>query len=257
MALQWLRWYHPVVVSCILASLVIPVARGQQCNATPGYNGKPGIPGIHGPPGRDGPKGEMGDPGDSGLGSSGLKGEPGLPGPPGRSGLKGDPGSQGPQGPRGPQGPPGKSGVAGATNETEKAVFSYKRGNKQSGIKAKAMLFDVKVRLLEDEGDTRFDGDTLQRGTFTCSIKGVYYFTFHLALRHDMCIEVKKNMQTEATFCDSSNGNNMQTSGSLLMQLDVDDEVYLATTNKLHMNSVVHSKNRVDSIFTGFLLYPN
>lgn len=245
---MWLRWSTAVMVSVILTSFKTPAAT-QTCGASRGYPGVPGIPGSHGVNGKDGPKGERGDPGESGLDTKVQNGGLGLPGPPGRSGLKGDPGQPGPPGPSGPQGPRGERDSSAITKATQKSYFSNKRITVPSPPKNTAMTFE---RAILDNTDPSLAGDLLKNGVFHCSIKGMYFFTYHVSAKSLVCLNIKQGGVTKLGLCDSSN-RFFLTSGSVVLELDVGETVSLHPTEH---NSVTTRVDITDNTFTGFLLYP-
>ncbi|XP_010862000.1 complement C1q subcomponent subunit C [Esox lucius] len=246
MATWWLTSRIAAMVS-ILISLPSHVAMDTSCNAFRGYPGVPGVPGRHGADGKDGPKGERGDPGESGWGGMGLKGEQGEVGPPGRSGLQGDPGRPG------PQGPPGKPGLKGSPSSvvgsTVTSYFSYKRNTVQPPSKNAAMRFDGPILSGLNQS---LEGNSLRDGVFTCSIPGMYFFTYHVSAKNMICLNIKKGEETMLGFCDSSPGF-LVTSGSIVMELLEGDQVALYLTD---YNNIITKEERADNTFTGLLLFP-
>ncbi|KAL0994999.1 hypothetical protein UPYG_G00130460 [Umbra pygmaea] len=246
MATCWLKWgISTMVMASILVSLAPPVAMDTSCKAMSGYPGVPGIPGSHGADGKEGAKGEKGEPGESGWGVKVLKGEPGEAGPPGRSGLPGDPGRVGPQGPPGLTGERG-SGSFISTNVS--SYFSYKRNTFQPPTKNAAMHFDGHIMPDLERGQ---QGDSFDDGVFRCSIRGMYFFTYHVSAKNQVCLNLKKGTETKLGFCDSSSGF-LVTSGSVVMELKVGDEVSLHPTES---NSVITKDELADNTFTGLLLF--
>uniref|UniRef100_A0A673ZXW7 Complement component 1, q subcomponent, B chain n=1 Tax=Salmo trutta TaxID=8032 RepID=A0A673ZXW7_SALTR len=235
-----------VTVGSILASLVTSVAMEPSCNANLGYPGLPGIPGAHGANGKDGPKGEKGDPGESGLGWKRLKGEPGESGPPGRSGLQGNPGQLGPIG---PAGPPGEKGSPSGVDSSLTSFFSYKRSTIQLPSKNLPMRFDGPII---SGLDPSMEGVSLKDGLFKCTIRGVYFFTYHLSAKNLVCLSLKKGTETKVGFCDSSSGF-LVTSGSVVLDLIEGDVVSLQPTDN---NAIITKDERADNTFTGFLILP-
>ncbi|KAJ7997505.1 hypothetical protein DPEC_G00229720 [Dallia pectoralis] len=231
----------------ILISLASHVAMDTSCNAFRGFPGVPGIPGSHGADGKDGPKGMKGDPGESGLGVKGLKGELGEMGPPGRSGLPGDPGQAG------PEGPPGKPGFKGSPSSvvstTGTSYFSYKRNTGQPPSKHAAMHFDGQIVPGLNQS---LEGDSLTDGEFTCTIQGMYFFTYHVSAKNLICLYIKKGEETMMSFCDSSAGF-LVTSGSVVMELMSGDKVALQLAE---YNSIINKEERADNTLTGILLFP-
>uniref|UniRef100_A0A672HLD8 Complement C1q B chain n=1 Tax=Salarias fasciatus TaxID=181472 RepID=A0A672HLD8_SALFA len=203
------------------------------CGGVPGV---PGIPGTHGPDGSDGPRGQKGDPGK--LNSSFLlglpKGVPGLRGLPGRPGLKGDVGLPGPPGHPGPQGEKGRSSNAAVS---QKCFFSYKRFNRW--------------KILPDL-DQQFQGESLTNGTFVCTTRGVYFFSYHMSAKSRLCLKLMKGADSHMLMCDNADGF-LVTSGSAVLELAVGDTVSLQTHK---YSSIVSSQSSTSHTFTGFLLFP-
>ncbi|XP_044308308.1 complement C1q subcomponent subunit B [Varanus komodoensis] len=216
----------------------------------PGTPGRPGAPGTDGIDGTDGPKGSQGRPGifeDSK--DAGEPGEPGEPGQPGKAGPKGPAGSKGPPGPPGPQGPKGDSGDS---RSSQKAAFSALRGISHSARRGQPIRFDRVLLSVNDNYENRY-------GRFSCSIPGVYYFTYHISSRGNLCLHLKKGRGTErgervVAFCDYVHSTFQVTTGGVVLRLAQGETVWLEPTDK---NSVVGGTEGADSIFSGFLLFPD
>ncbi|KAG5844304.1 complement C1q subcomponent subunit B [Anguilla anguilla] len=208
------------------------------CSAYRGYPGVPGIPGSHGPNGKDGPKGLKGDDGDHGQLLKGQKGKPGLMGFPGRAGVEGDPGFPGIPGFPGPK---GERGISMAVTSSKKSYFSVKKFYKNQLKRDTPIEFEGAV----------VEGDSLNKGVFRSTIKGYYYFAFHVTGRAVICLNIKKGLETKVGFCDSAERGFLVTSGSLVLKLEVGDEVSLQPTDNISVTSGAGA----DSIFTGFLLF--
>lgn len=117
-----------------------------------------------------GPKGEPGRPGKTG--SRGLPGEPGPPGPPGE---RGEPGRAGAPGPPGPPGPSSTGAISAATYSTVPKIAFY-AGLKKQHEGYELLKFDDVVTNLGNH----YDPTT---GKFTCSIPGIYFFSYHVLMR--------------------------------------------------------------------------
>ncbi|XP_069474580.1 complement C1q and tumor necrosis factor-related protein 9-like [Ambystoma mexicanum] len=222
-----------------------------------GANGIPGLKGENGMIGNPGRKGSRGPKGDMGhVGETGAKGSKGSLGPPGPSGLKGNPGFQGKVGSPGRSGPPGlpgrkgEKGQRGDCTEQEHIAFSVGLQSQQSFPPPGAPVLFEKVFLNINKGYNT------KSGIFTASIEGIYFFSFHLsvsgkplkvALYHNNKIVV----QTLTRHNESYFG---QTSGSILIQLDEDDEIYLQVFSA-SQNGLMADAN-TDSLFSGMLLFP-
>ncbi|KAJ1100783.1 hypothetical protein NDU88_005858 [Pleurodeles waltl] len=111
-----------------------------------GEPGRPGKVGPRGPPGEPGPPGERGEPG-----------RPGLPGPPGTPGLN------------------AAGAISAATYNTVPKIAFY-AGLKRQHEGYELLKFDDVVTNLGNH----YDPTT---GKFTCSIPGIYFFTYHVLMR--------------------------------------------------------------------------
>ncbi|KAI1903783.1 hypothetical protein AGOR_G00030770 [Albula goreensis] len=228
-----------VLVGILISIVTSSVA--DTCSAYRGYPGIPGIPGSHGPNGKDGLRGQKGDRGEDGRLMKGEKGDPGIIGAPGRSGPRGDPGIQGQPGLPGPK---GERGLSSGVTDRKKSFFSYRKVSRRSTRADTPVQFDKAI----------LEGETLDRGVFNCTIKGYFFFTYHLSghSRNSVCINIKKGTDTKMNLCDSTDLGYLLTSGSVVLKLEVGDEVSLQPTT----NNAVISADGADSIFTGFLLFP-
>ncbi|XP_070700874.1 complement C1q subcomponent subunit B [Pempheris klunzingeri] len=238
------RWLSCSTAVFLLLVRVSPIVT-QSCDRyTPGI---PGIPGAYGPDGLDGPMGEKGDPGESAQPIRGQKGEPGIRGPPGRPGLKGD---------EGLSGPPGKPGLRGAKGRSfipvdqQRSFFSNKREIAYAPELDTAIDFNSHILPGQDQ---QFQGESLTNGTYICSVKGIYFFSFHISAKSKVCLKLVKGSDDHMILCDTSHGF-LVTSGSAVLELGVGDTVSLQTTK---YNSIVTSQTDSTShIFTGFLIFP-
>ncbi|XP_037535695.1 complement C1q subcomponent subunit B [Nematolebias whitei] len=237
-AIQWFSCCTAVLLLLVHMELV-----HMQISCTGGI---PGIPGIHGQNGRDGSKGEKGDPGEAAQPIRGQKGVQGPRGPPGRPGMKGDIGLPGPPGYTGQKGEKGRP--FNPTNR-QKSFFSYKREISQTPELDTTIDFN---RVILPDLDSQFQGETLTNGTFLSKIKGVYFFSFHISAKSNVCLKLMKGSDSQMTLCDTSEGF-LVTSGSALLELQVGDTVSLQTTK---YNSIVTSQSSASHTFTGFLIFP-
>lgn len=143
-----------------------------------GDPGRPGKPGPRGPPGEPGPPGPRGPPGERGE-----SGRPGLPGLPvagiGGSGTAAAGGAAaGPaSGEGGSSSPPPGGEVTGALS----AAFSGPKIAFYVGLKSphegyEVLKFDDVVTNLGNH----YEPTT---GKFTCQVRGIYFFTYHILMR--------------------------------------------------------------------------
>ncbi|KAM9361940.1 complement C1q subcomponent subunit B [Symphorus nematophorus] len=235
------RW-----LSCSTAVFLLLVHITSVFTQSCGTPGIPGIPGSHGRNGMDGPKGEKGDPGEAGQPVRGQKGLPGVVGPPGRPGLKGDMGLPGPSG---IPGRPGEKGKAFSPSNQQRSYFCHKRTLSQAPELDTSLIFN---REILPGLDRQFQGDSLTNGTFTCEIKGVYFFSYHISAKSRVCLKLLKGSDSHMTLCDSSEGF-LVSSGSAVLELEAGDTVSLELTK---YNTIVTAHTATSNTFTGFLIFP-
>ncbi|XP_075425584.1 uncharacterized protein LOC142465524 [Ascaphus truei] len=224
-----------------------------------GLKGNRGEPGVEGPKGEMGPKGNPGQNGNNGIkgtigkiGQVGPKGSMGQPGPPGPKGDPGIPGKMGPRGYYGPTGKPGRKGdkgQKGAGTEHENIAFSVGiRWQRSFLLQGSPVKFE-KVFLNERKPYK------VESGVFVANIEGIYFFTYHLStsnksLRVGLFHNGKIALQAQARQFEQ---NICQASGSILLHLKEDDEIWLQALSG--MQNILISDETTDSVFLGFLLF--
>ncbi|XP_051947563.1 complement C1q tumor necrosis factor-related protein 7 isoform X1 [Xyrauchen texanus] len=192
--------------------------------------------------GRVGPTGKLGERGDRGF--------------PGKRGPEGDPGDSGPSGPLGPlgqkgdkgqRGPPGALGICRCGSLVPKSAFSVgitsSYPTEQAPIKFNKVLFN--------EG-SHYNPET---GKFICAYPGIYYFSYDITLasKH-LAIGLVQNGQYRIKTFDANTGNHDVASGSTVIFLNPEDEVWLEIFYR-DQNGLFAEPGRADSLFSGFLLY--
>ncbi|XP_043918520.1 complement C1q tumor necrosis factor-related protein 7 [Protopterus annectens] len=238
----------------------------------PGLPGPPGPPGLHGQtgphgriglPGRDGRDGRKGDKGEKGeigiKGKTGSAGQRGMQGDQGHSGKKGPEGLKGEKGGTGPVGPPGSKGNKGQRGERGqpgvckcgsiilKSAFSA--GITTSYPRERSPIVFNKV--LFNEGG-HYNANT---GKFVCGIPGIYYFSYDITLANKhLAISLVHNGQYRIKTFDANTGNHDVASGSTVMYLTTNDEVWLEIFYP-DQNGLFSDPTWADSLFSGFLLY--
>uniref|UniRef100_A0A8C3M704 Uncharacterized protein n=1 Tax=Geospiza parvula TaxID=87175 RepID=A0A8C3M704_GEOPR len=186
----------------------------------------------------------------------GPKGEPGRPGKPGPRGPPGEPGPPGPRGPAGGAGRRGEAGAARAGAGGRGAAFSGPRIAFYVGLKSphegyEVLKFDDVVTNLGNHYDPA-------SGKFTCQVRGIYFFTYHILMRGgdgtSMWADLCKNGQVRASaIAQDADQNYDYASNSVVLHLDSGDEVYV----KLDGGKAHGGNNNKYSTFSGFLLYPD
>uniref|UniRef100_A0A452TBG0 Adiponectin, C1Q and collagen domain containing n=1 Tax=Ursus maritimus TaxID=29073 RepID=A0A452TBG0_URSMA len=172
--------------------------------------GVPGHPGHNGTPGRDGRDGTPGEKGE--------KGDPGLVGP---KGDTGETGVTGVEGPRGFPGIPGRKGEPGESAYVYRSAFSV-------GLESRVTVPNVPIRFTKIfyNLQNHYDGTT---GKFHCNIPGLYYFSYHITVYlKDVKVSLyKKDKAMLFTYDQYQEKNVDQASGSVLLHLEVGDQVWL------------------------------
>ncbi|XP_027533708.1 complement C1q-like protein 2 [Neopelma chrysocephalum] len=213
---------------------------------SPGGPRGPGGPGSPGGPRGPGLPGRPGSPlGPWTKGGGGLRGDAGKPGLPGLA-LAGAGGG-------------GSGGGAAAGGEAAgglSAAFSGPRIAFYVGLKSphegyEVLKFDDVVTNLGNHYDPA-------SGKFTCQVRGIYFFTYHILMRGgdgtSMWADLCKNGQVRASaIAQDADQNYDYASNSVVLHLDSGDEVYV----KLDGGKAHGGNNNKYSTFSGFLLYPD
>ncbi|XP_060614660.2 complement C1q subcomponent subunit B [Anolis sagrei] len=235
---------------CLPASKMAGASSCQGPTLIPGIPGMPGAPGPNGRDGGDGTKGERGPPGTvDDYRDVGEPGEPGEPGYPGKVGPRGNTGSKGPPGVPGSR---GQKGDSGDSKTSLKSAFSAIRGITLSPRRGQPVRFDQIITNVNRNYETRY-------GRFKCEIPGLYYFTYHVSSRGNLCLQLKKGRGNErgervVAFCDFVYNSFQVTTGGVVLRMAQEESVWLEPTEK---NSLVGGTEGADSIFSGFLLFPD
>ncbi|KAG8445219.1 hypothetical protein GDO86_010122, partial [Hymenochirus boettgeri] len=229
-----------------------------------GNNGEIGEKGERGENGERGLKGDKGIKGDAGInGINGLKGERGVKGDPGTKGEKGHTGPMGLMGPPGPKGNFGSKGIQG--NPGKKGSKGLK-GSKGDNFRPIRSAFTVGLsrpfpppnapvkfdRILHNEQD-EYNPAT---GKFNCSISGIYVFAFHVTVRGrpariSIIVQNRRIFKSRETLYGQEID---QASAMVVLKLNAGDQVWMEVTRDWNG---LYVSNEDDSIFTGFLLYPD
>uniref|UniRef100_A0A3P8WIF4 C1q and TNF related 2 n=1 Tax=Cynoglossus semilaevis TaxID=244447 RepID=A0A3P8WIF4_CYNSE len=174
-------------------------------------------------------------------GPAGPAGNPGFPGPPGAVGSMGIPGKDGPDGKDGEKGEKGdRGGFKGREGVIGKAGPRGLKGLRGSpGI----------------SGKRRTCRPNASSGKFVCVIPGVYYFTYDITVANKhLAIGLLHNGQYKIKTFDANTGNHDVASGSTVLHLQKDDQVWLQIFYS-EQNGLFFDPFWTDSTFTGFLIY--
>ncbi|XP_054828495.1 complement C1q-like protein 2 isoform X3 [Eublepharis macularius] len=191
----------------------------------------------------------------------GPKGDPGRPGKPGPRGPPGEPGPPGPRGPPGERGDAGKPGLPGPPPGGDvtgalSAAFSGPKIAFYVGLKSPHEGYEV---LKFDDVVTNLGNHyNPTSGKFTCQVRGIYFFTYHILMRGgdgtSMWADLCRNGQVRASaIAQDADQNYDYASNSVVLHLDLGDEVYV----KLDGGKAHGGNNNKYSTFSGFLLYPD
>ncbi|KAJ8406135.1 hypothetical protein AAFF_G00310230 [Aldrovandia affinis] len=231
----------------------------------PGITGAPGAPGSIGNmgfPGKDGKDGQDGERGEKGDQSPNLDQEKGLDVSLSFSGVVG---KAGPRGLKGVRGVPGFAGVGGAKGDAGEGGEAGQPGGCNCGNNIARSAFSVAVtqsypkerlpihfnRILLNEGGHY----NASLGKFICRIPGVYYFTYDITLANKhLAIGLVHNGQYKIKTFDANTGNHDVASGSTVLRLQRDDQVWLQIFYS-EQNGLFFDPYWTDSLFTGFLIF--
>ncbi|XP_051233619.1 complement C1q tumor necrosis factor-related protein 7 isoform X2 [Dicentrarchus labrax] len=223
------------------------------------------VPGSPGLPGKPGPSGALGADGNHDLSVSGLKGRVGPTGkiggrgdrgPAGKRGPTGEnggvgqlgpPGPDGEKGDKGKRGPRGTAGICKCGSLLPKSAFSV-------GITSSYPPEKIPIKfnkVLFNEGGHY----NPQTGKYICAYPGVYYFSYDITLANKhLAIGLVQNGQYRIKTFDANTGNHDIASGSTVMYLNPEDEVWLEIFYH-DQNGLFADPGWADSLFSGFLLY--
>lgn len=229
-----------------------------------GYCGEPGGRGPKGEKGEGGTKGEKGSKGE--MGDEGIQGAEGKQGEKGEQGSKGDKGDLGPAGVTGPSGPKGVAGSKGGRGAPGRKGARGAKGARGDAAKLLRSAFsaglskpfpppNVPIRfdkiLYNDQDD--YNPAT---GKFNCSVPGAYVFAYQLTVRgRPARVSLVARSRKVAKIRETLYGQEIdQASFLTILKLNAGDQVWLEVAKD--WNGVYVSAED-DSIFTGFLLYPD
>ena len=162
------------------------------------------------------------------LEKNGPMGTPGIPGTPGVMGPRGEPGEE------------------GRYKQKHQSVFSVTRQTAQ--YPAANSLVKFNNVITNPQGD--YDINT---GKFTCKVPGLYYFVYYTSHTANLCMLLYRNGFKVITFCDHMSNSKQVSSGGVLLRLQEGEQVWLGVND---YNGLVGMEGS-DSIFSGFLLFPN
>lgn len=242
-----------------VASLLSTSQCDVSCKGTDGHVGEAGAPGRNGWPGVKGEKGEPALMVDGPVDTSvllRLKGE---------AGSRGSPGAMGPKGYRGGLGTAGLPGKAGQPGPAGQKLGQGQQSSQQGAKSAFSVIRNVKdyppyQRLTFQQTVVNIPSAlphfNLNTGYFTCSIPGVYYFTFHSVAKVSMCLGIASDVLSEKLgFCDYNRNHDQVLSGGVVLKLRARQKVWLESFKERQTDADARDNREKMVIFNGFLLF--
>uniref|UniRef100_A0A452TBN0 Adiponectin, C1Q and collagen domain containing n=1 Tax=Ursus maritimus TaxID=29073 RepID=A0A452TBN0_URSMA len=146
---------------------------------------------------------------------------------PSKGGLVGPKGDTGETGVTGVEGPRGFPGIPGRKGEPGESAYVY-RSAFSVGLESRVTVPNVPIRFTKIfyNLQNHYDGTT---GKFHCNIPGLYYFSYHITVYlKDVKVSLyKKDKAMLFTYDQYQEKNVDQASGSVLLHLEVGDQVWL------------------------------
>ncbi|XP_043946528.1 complement C1q subcomponent subunit A-like [Protopterus annectens] len=243
-----MKLYCKLATVILIVRLHLAISQQSTC---PVQSGKDGQPGLQGRDGRPGEQGDTGDPGASirWTGVQGEKGDKGDMGPAGQPGKRGASGLLGLQGPPGNEGEKGRKGDAGDSKNQPRPAFSATRTLEADMKNANNVV--IFNNVITNQGN-HYDSST---GKFKCGVKGYYYFVYHAISNSNLCVKIIMNGNLQVGLCDSNSKQTPQiNSGGTVLNLNIGDQVWIELDPSTGGLKLIRD---MDTIFNGFLLFPN
>ncbi|CAN9505836.1 unnamed protein product [Ophioblennius macclurei] len=177
----------------------------------------------------------------------GDKGDRGERGTPGKGGLEGPPGSRGPTGAKGSK---GQAGPAGSPCKAQYSAFSVgRRKSLHSQDSYQALIFDTVYVNLDDQFNM-FDGK------FTCTVPGVYFFNLNVHTWNfkETYLHIMQNEAERAIVYAQPADRSIMQSQSLMLQLELRDEVWVRLYKRERENAIYSDDVDVYITFNGHLI---
>ncbi|XP_029364477.1 complement C1q tumor necrosis factor-related protein 1 isoform X2 [Echeneis naucrates] len=177
----------------------------------------------------------------------GDKGDRGDRGTPGKVGPEGPPGLMGPTGPKGAK---GQAGLPGDPCKIQHSAFSVGRRKSLHSLESyQALVFDtVFVNL-----DGHFD---MFSGKLLCQIPGIYFFNVNVHTWNfkETYLHVMHNDREQAIVYAQPSDRSIMQSQSLMLQLELNDEVWVRLYKRERENAIYSDDVDVYITFNGYLI---
>ena len=160
------------------------------------------------------------------------------------------------QGPKGDVGPMGLKGATGIpAPKRKKSAFTVTKSATQQAELGAVVTFDEIITNINDDFD-------VATSKFTCSRKGTYVFSFSIGKYSTSPVFVnllhKGNPIVSAHSRSGWSENFDMSSNTAVLNLEVDDQVWLEFYHKVQTKSNVFAKDiHKTTTFSGYLLYEN
>lgn len=177
----------------------------------------------------------------------GDKGERGDRGTPGKAGLEGPPGSRGPMGSKGTK---GQAGLPGDPCKVQYSAFSVGRQKSLHSLESyQALLFDTVFVNMDDHFD-------MFKGKFICRVPGIYFFNINIHTWNfkETYLHIMQNDKEQAIVYAQPSDRSIMQSQSLMLQLELGDEVWIRLYKRERENAIYSDDVDVYITFNGYLI---
>ncbi|XP_029014613.1 complement C1q tumor necrosis factor-related protein 6 [Betta splendens] len=178
----------------------------------------------------------------------GDKGDRGERGTPGKAGHEGPPGARGPVGSKGSK---GQAGPPGDPCKRHYAAFSVGRRKPLHSLESyQGLLFDTVFVNLDGHLD-------MFTGRFLCRVPGVYFFNVNIHTWNfkETYLHIMRNDTEQAIVYAQPSERSIMQSQSLMLQLQLRDEVWVRLYKRERENAVYGDDADVYITFSGYLVH--
>lgn len=181
---------------------------------------------------------------------TGDKGERGDRGTPGKAGEEGPLGSRGPVGPKGTK---GQAGPPGDPCKIQYSAFSVGRRKSLHSLEHfQSLVFDTVFVNLHGHFD-------MFKGKFSCHIPGIYFFNVNIHTWNfkETYLHIMQNDVERAIVYAQPSDRSIMQSQSLMLELELNDEVWVRLYKRERENAVYSDDVDVYITFNGYLIKAN
>ncbi|XP_062338594.1 complement C1q tumor necrosis factor-related protein 1 [Osmerus eperlanus] len=179
----------------------------------------------------------------------GDKGDRGDRGTPGKAGHGGPPGAQGTMGSKGDK---GSAGLPGDPCKTQNSAFSVGRRKSLHSLEHyQALVFDTVFVNLHGHFD-------MFKGKFYCFVPGIYFFNINIHTWNfkETYLHIMQNEREQAILYAQPSERSIMQSQSLMLQLQLNDEVWVRLYKRQRENAVYSDDVDIYITFNGYLIKP-